>query len=129
MDEFQRSQAHRPVPLRRSRGISLIALLFGAIVVGLVALVVLRVLPTVNEYYTIRRTINKLAESGGATVADIRAGFDRQKGIEYSIQSISGKDLDIRKQDDRVVIAFDYDKEVELRDPVCLLIKYKVRSK
>ena len=37
-------------PARTERGITLIGLLFWAIVVAFVALIVIRVLPTVNEY-------------------------------------------------------------------------------
>jgi hypothetical protein len=49
--------------------------------------------------------------------------------IEYSIKSISGKDLEITKENDKVVIRFAYDSEIELMDPVFLLIKYKGSSK
>jgi hypothetical protein len=38
-------------------------------------------------------------------VAEVRAAFERQKDIEYSISSISGKDLDITKENEKVVIA------------------------
>lgn len=114
--------------LRCQRGVTLIGLLFWAIVVAMVALVALRVMPTVNEYLTIQRAVNTIAASGAATVPEIRAAFDRQKEIEYSITSISGKDLDITKENDRVVIAYAYDKEVPLFEPVFLLIKYNGRS-
>ena len=111
------------------RGITLLGLLLWAIVVGIVALVALRVLPTVNEYMTIQRAVDKVAGEGLSTVPDIRTAFDRQKEIEYAISSISGKDLKITKEDDHVVIRFAYDKEIELMAPVYLLIKYEGRSK
>ena len=38
---------------RRQRGITLLGLLLWAIVIGFVALLGMRVLPTVNEYFTI----------------------------------------------------------------------------
>jgi hypothetical protein len=118
------------VPARRhQRGVTLFGLLFWAVLIGFVALVGLRVLPTVNEYYTILRAINKVAAEGGTTVPVIRAAFEKQKDIEYSISSISGKDLNITKDNDKVVISFAYDKEIELMSPVFLLIKYEGRSK
>ena len=113
----------------RQRGISLIGLLLWAIVVAFVALVALRVVPTVNEYLTIQRAVNKIATEGATTVPEIRAAFEKQKEIEYSISSISGKDLEVTKENDRVVIRFAYDKEVELMAPVFLLIKYEGRSR
>lgn len=108
---------------------TLFGLMFWAIVIGAVAYVVLRVFPTVNEYLTINRTIEKVAAASPSTVAEVRAAFDRQKDIEYSISSISGKDLEVTKENDRLVIAFAYDKEVPLYGPVYLLIKYEGRAR
>ena len=107
------------------RGISLIGLMFWAIFIGFIAYVGIRVFPTVNEFLTIQRAVNKIAAANPTTVSEIRTAFDRQKDIEYSIASISGKDLDITKVNDRIVIRFAYDKEVELIAPVYLLIKYE----
>jgi hypothetical protein len=111
------------------RGITLFGLLFWAIVVGFLALVAMRVLPTLNEYFTIQKAVKKVAAEGGSTVPEIRNAFEKQKEIEYSIQSISGKDLVITKENDKVVVSFAYDKEIELMKPVFLLIKYEGRSK
>lgn len=112
----------------KQRGVSLIGLLFWAIVVSAVALVAVKVLPTLNEFFTIQRAVNKLATEGYSTVPEIRAAFEKQKDIEYSISSISGKDLQITKENERTVIRFAYDKEIELVEPVYLLIKYQGRS-
>ena len=126
---MRRAPAPRAPGRGAQRGITLFGLLFWAILVGIVVLVVLKVVPTVNEYFTIQRAVDKAALEGGTTVPQIRAAFDRQKDIEYSISSISGKDLHITKEDDRVVIRYAYDKEIELMAPVFLLIKYEGRSK
>lgn len=112
---------------RGQRGVTLFGLMFWAIVVGFVALVGMRVLPTLNEYFTIKRTINKITTEG-STVPEIRAAFERQKDIEYAITSITGKDLSITKENDKIVVSFAYDKEVELMKPVYLLIKFEGRS-
>jgi len=114
---------------RRQRGVTLFGLMFWAIVIGVTALVVMRVLPTVNEFYTIQRAVDKIAREGGTTVPEIRASFDKTKQIEYSITSIDGKDLQITKENEQVVVSFAYDKEIELVAPVYLLIKYEGRSK
>jgi len=114
---------------RGQRGVTLFGLMFWAIVVGFAALIVMKVLPTLNEYFTIQKAVNKLAKEGGSTVPEIRIAFERTKDIEYSIQSITAKDLNITKENDKVVISFAYDKEIELMKPVYLLIKYEGRSK
>ena len=114
---------------QRQRGVTLFGLMAWAIVVGFVALIVMKVLPTLNEYFTIQSAINKIAATNPTTVGEIRSQFDKQKEIEYSIASISGRDLDITKENDRIVIRFAYAKELELIAPVYLLIKYEGRSR
>ncbi|PXW97035.1 uncharacterized protein DUF4845 [Sphaerotilus hippei] len=113
---------------RQQRGITLIGLIFWATLITFVAIVALRVVPTVNEYYTIARTVDKVAREGGGTVPEIRIAFDRYRQIEYGITSLTGRDLDITKENDRIVVSFAYSKEIELFGPVHLLIKYQGRS-
>jgi len=120
--------SRRP-PAAAQRGLSLIGLLIWAIIIGFAGYVLVRTLPTINEYLTIKSAIDKIAASSPSTVGEIRTQFDKQKEIEYSISSISGKDLDITKENDKVVIRFAYNKEVELIAPVYLLIKYEGRSR
>ena len=114
---------------RAQRGISLFGLLFWAIFIGFIGYVAVRVLPTLNEYFTIQRSINQIASGAPQTVAEVRQSFDRQKDVEYSIASITGKDLIITKENDKVVIAFAYQKEIVLYGPVYLLIKYEGHSR
>lgn len=114
---------------RGQRGVTLFGLMFWAILIGAVSLVGLKVLPTINEYLTIKRAVEKIASSGATTVPEIRTAFEKQKDIEFSIVSISSKDLEITKENDKVVIKFAYNKEIELVSPVFLLIKYEGRSK
>ena len=111
----------------RQQGVTLFGLLFWAVIVGFLALIGMRVLPAINEYFTIKRTVAKIA-SEGTTVPEIRSAFEKQKDIEYSIVSITGKDLVITKENEKVVVSFAYDKEVELVKPVFLLIKFEGRS-
>lgn len=114
----------RAASFRSQSGVSLIGLLIWAIVVAFVALIVVRVLPTINEYTTVLRTVKKIAAEQPGTVAEARKAFDRQRDIEYSISSISGQDLQVTKENDKVVIRFEYNKEVPIFEPVYLLIKY-----
>jgi hypothetical protein len=113
---------------RSQRGISLLGLMFWVILVGFTALVAIKTFPSVNEFLTIKRSIGQIANSGVTTVQEVRAAFEKQKEIEYSIKSLSGKDLEITKENDKIVIAFKYDSEVQLYGPVSLLIHYEGRS-
>jgi hypothetical protein len=113
----------------RQRGVTLFGLVFWAVLIGFCAYLLVRTLPTVNEYYTIQKTVDAIAKTQPPTVAEVRLAFDRQKELEYSIGAITGKDLVITKENDKVVIAFAYDKVVPVTGPVYLLIKYEGRSK
>jgi Domain of unknown function (DUF4845) len=110
---------------RRQRGISLFGLLFWGVILAFLAVVGMRVAPTVMEYFTILKAVEKIASSGPSSVSDARAAFARTQEIEYSIVSIKPNDLVITKREEKVKISFAYDKEVSLGGPVYLLIKYK----
>lgn len=116
-------------PRSAQRGLTLFGLMFWALAIGFVGYLLVRVLPTINEYLTIQKAIDKIATDQPPTVAEARASFDRQKDLEYSITAVSGKDLEVTKENDRVVLAFSYDKEIPVMGPVYILIKYEGRSK
>ncbi|MFY8116667.1 MAG: DUF4845 domain-containing protein [Roseateles sp.] len=113
---------------RHARGLSLLGLLFWAVVLATGGVVVAKVVPTVMEYYTIQNAINRIAKNNPPTVPAAKAEFERIKQIEYSIQSISGNDLEVSKDNDKVRISFAYDRQIELFGPVSLLIKYQGHS-
>jgi len=108
---------------------SLIGLMAWAIIVGFIGYLAVRVLPTVNEFLTVQRAVDRVAAESPATVGEVRRAFDKQKDIEYAITSVSGKDLEVTKENDKLVIRFAYDKEIPIVEPVYLLLKYKGRSK
>ncbi|MDO9234497.1 MAG: DUF4845 domain-containing protein [Aquabacterium sp.] len=110
-------------------GVSLIGLLFWAVLISSFALVLMKVFPAVTEYRTIQSMVNKASREGGGTVPEIRASFDRSQVIEYGVTSITSRDLEISKENDQVQIKFAYDREIELVSPVYLLIKFKGQSK
>ena len=121
--------AREPSRRRMQRGITLFGLLFWGIVVGFGAYLLVRIVPTINEYLTIQRTVDSVARAQPATVAEARQAFDRQRDLEFSISSITGKDILVSKENDKVVIGFAYDKLVSVYGPVYILIKYEGRSK
>lgn len=121
---------NRPSTARRHQsGITLVGLLFWAVLISSIALVLMKVFPAVTEYRTILSMVNKAAHEGGSTVPEIRAAFERSASIEYGVTSLTSKDLEITKEDDKVVVKFAYDREIELVDPVYLVIKFKGQSK
>ena len=113
----------------QQRGVTLFGLLFWALLIGFGGYMLVRILPTINEYSTIRRTVDAIAKAQPSTVAEARQAFDKQKDREYSISSISGKDLVVTKENDKVVISFAYDNAIPVYGPVYILIKYSGSSR
>ena len=107
---------------RRQRGLSLVSLVF----IGLIAIMLLTVgfklVPSLIEYLAIDRAIQRI-KNEGSTVREIRNAFDKYSTID-DIKSISGKDLDITKDADGVVISYAYSYSVPLTDNVRLVIDY-----
>ncbi|NDZ12531.1 DUF4845 domain-containing protein [Variovorax sp. WS11] len=110
----------------RQRGISFIGLLFVAIVLACVGVVVAQVIPTLIEYQAISKAANKAKD--GTTVPEVRAIFDRAQAID-DFQSVSGKDLDVKKVGDKVVVSFAYQREIHLFGPAYLTLKYEGQSR
>jgi Tfp pilus assembly protein FimT len=115
---------------RAQRGFTLIGLLFWGAFIAVGAVVAMKVFPTVLEYYTVKRIVDRIADSNPATVPQVRQAFDQATQVEYSIQSVKSSDLTISKDgNDKVVIEFAWDKEIDLFGPVYLLIKYRGKSR
>ena len=119
---FQRS-------FKRQKGFSLLELLFWAVVIGGASLVGMKTFPVYNEYWTVKRSMDKIVAQNPTTIADVQAAFEKQKEVEYSIVTIGPKDIKATRVGDRLVLSFSYSREVELIDPVYLLFKFSGQSK
>ncbi len=105
----------------RQRGISLIGLIVVAGLVGFLAVVAAKVSPTFVEFQAVKKAAERARV--GNTVGEVRVLFDKSAAVD-DITSIAGKDLQITKNGDKVVINYSYNKEIELFGPAYLLIKY-----
>lgn len=110
----------------KQAGISFIGLVVVASLLAMVGVVAAQVFPTFLEYQSILRAVNKAKE--GATVAEVRMIFDKASAID-DIKSISGKDIIVTKEGDKVVASFEYQREIHLAGPGYLTLKYAGRSK
>ena len=119
-----------PSTRQRQRGLTLIGLLFWGATAAVTAVVGMKVFPTVLEYYTVQRVVDRIAAGNPGTVPQVRQEFDKAIQVEYSIQSIKASDLVVSKDgSDKVVIEFAWDKEIDLFGPVYLTIKYRGKSR
>ena len=105
----------------------MMGLLFWAIIVAFFAVLLIRIYPSVQEYLTTREAVSKVmrADPRPGSIPEIRRNFDKQRQIEYTNSMITGNDLEIEAVADGFQVSFAYDKEVEILDPVFVLIKYR----
>lgn len=106
----------------RQRGLSFI----GLVLIGVLAVAVFAIggqsVPILLEYQAVKKAATKAAREE-TTVAGVRASFDRAAAID-DISSISGKDLEITKRNDKVVVSFNYSREIELVGPAYLVYRF-----
>lgn len=111
--------------MKNQRGVALSGLIFWGIVITLAAVLGMKVAPTTIEYYKILKSAKgTVAQSGPeSTVAEVRNTFDKFADID--MLAFSSKELDISKENGKIVIAFEYEKRIPLFWNVSLLIDYK----
>lgn len=114
--------------MKNERGVALSGLLFWSIVLILVAVLGMKVAPTFIEYQKILKDIKATAAKAGpdSTVSDVRNSFDKFADIDAL--DFKGNQLDITKENGKVVISFEYEKRIPLFWNVTLVIDYKGSS-
>jgi Tfp pilus assembly major pilin PilA len=110
----------------RQRGVTFLGLVVVGAVVGISGIIAAQVFPTVLEYQMVVKAASKAQE--GNSVVEVRTMFDKQTEID-AIKSISGRDLEVSKEGDKVVVRFAYEREIHLVGPAWLTLKYAGRSK
>jgi Tfp pilus assembly major pilin PilA len=110
----------------RQRGFSLLGMLFVVGILACLGVLAAQAFPTVLEYQAVLKAVQKA--SAGNTVGEVKIIFDKAAQID-DINSISGKDLEVTKEGDKVVVKFAYNKEIHMFGPAFLLLKYVGRSK
>ena len=111
---------------RPQQGLTFVGLIIGGVVLVSAGGVLAQVAPTYIEYLAVQKAAEKAAT--GSTVADVRSIFDKAAQID-DIKTISGKDLTVGKEGDRVVVSYAYTREISLAGPAYLVMKYEGRSK
>lgn len=113
-------------PRALQSGMSLFSLLIVGIVIGFLLLVGMKVFPTATEYWAIKKAANKAAMEG-SSVADVQRSFDKASQID-DFSAITGKDLIINKNGDKMIVSFAYEKRIPLFGPASLLLDYRGSS-
>ena len=111
-------------------GVSMMGLIAGGIILIGAALIGMKLAPSYIEFFAVKKAVNGLAGEarGGASVADIRKGFEKRATID-DITSIKGSDLEITKDAGGVVISATYRKEIPLAANIGVYVEFNASSK
>ena len=117
---------HRTAIRSRQRGLSFIGVIF----IGIFAVAAFAIggqsVPVFLEYQAIKKAAKKAAREG-STVPEIRAIFDRAGAID-DISSVQGKDLEITKRGDKVLVGLKYSREIPLSGPAYLVYRFNQQT-
>lgn len=108
----------------RQNGVSLTGLILVLAVLGVVAVLALKILPTYTEYRAVKNAIVTAKAAGGNSAPEIRKAFDANATVAY-ITAISGSDLTVEREGDGVEVSFAYEKKIPLVGPASLLLEYQ----
>jgi len=112
------------------RGITLLGLLVGSVVLVFAALLFMRLLPSYIEYFTLKKTLVAIANEvrgRGVNVSEVRRAFQNRSVID-DIKAVSATDLEITRQGNDYVLAATYRKEIPLFANVGVYIDFEASS-
>ena len=101
------------------------------IAIVLVAIIGMKLVPAYIEYFTIKKAVTAITQSGelrNATVADVRRAYDSRANID-DITAVKPADLEITKDGNEIVVGFAYQKKIPLFYNISLLIDFAGSSK
>lgn len=114
-----RSKQHS---LHAQRGVSVTGLIVVlGIIIG-VAMLALKVIPSLLEFKSIKSGIIA-AKANNGTPAEMRVTFDKNADIN-AVTTITGRDLMITKVNGETEVSFDYEQKIPLFTDVSLVIHY-----
>jgi Domain of unknown function (DUF4845) len=115
--------------MQKQQGVTLIGFIFMAALVGALGIVAFRAIPIYNEFFTVRKILKSInTESSEATPADIRKQFDLKASADY-VYDVKSRDLEITKENGRVVVSVSYSQTVPLFANVSLLFDFETSTR
>lgn len=130
----EKNMVHHSIPQGstpyKQSGLTLISLIFIAAVIGMFAIVVLKVFPAYSEYFSVRSLIHSMSRESLSTMSkkEIVDSFDRRANVAY-ITVITGKDLDIDKNSaGETVVAAKYQVIKPIVANVSIMIDFETST-
>lgn len=111
--------------MRYERGFGLTGFMFWGVVWILLAVLAMKVTPSLLDFYMTKKAIRSVASQAApdASVAEMRRAYG--KFAEIDRLELKPTELDISKKNGRPVIAFSYEKSIPIFGNVTLVIEYE----
>ncbi|MBV2234160.1 MAG: DUF4845 domain-containing protein [Sterolibacterium sp.] len=110
----------------KQKGLTMTGLLFVGVGLVLAAVLGMKVVPAITEYYTTLDLVKATATDNalsGAGLAQVRSAYQRRM-VVANIDSVGPDDLDISKEGGSIVITFAYEKKIHLFRNASLLLEF-----
>jgi Domain of unknown function (DUF4845) len=114
--------------VKRQQGLSLFGFIILAAVVAFVMFTSFRCVPAWTEYFSLKKVLQATANefSVDASAAAIRASYEKRSYIDDL--PVKGADLDIRKENGRIVLAVNYARRVPVAGNMSLLFDFEASA-
>jgi hypothetical protein len=115
--------------MRRQKGLTLIGFIFMAALVAGAGILVFRAVPIYNEYFTMKKILRSIdLQNNEATPGEIRKQFELKSSADY-VYDIKASDLDITKENGRIIITCIYSRRVPLGGNVSLVFDFEATNR
>jgi hypothetical protein len=122
MNEAGGKRRGKTLRIGAESGVSLSGLIVVLALLGAAALVLIKTVPALIEYRSVKNAIVQ-AKAQGGTVREIQQAFDRNAGVN-DVGAVQGRDLVITRDGGEVQVSFAYEKRVPLAGNVSLLFDF-----
>lgn len=114
--------------MKRQQGLSLVGFIFLAAVVGFVLFTAFRCVPAWTEYFSLKKVLQATANEFGvdAAPAVIRNAYEKRSQIDDL--PVRGTDLDVRKENGRIVLSVSYARRVHVAGNMSLLFDFEASA-
>ena len=115
--------------MQNQKGVTLIGFLFMMAAVAALGIIAFRAVPIYNEYFTVKKIIKSInVGANEATPNDIRNQFILKASADY-VYDVKATDLDITKENGKVIISVSYSKTMPLFANVSLLFDFETSNR
>lgn len=113
---------------KHQRGLSLIGTLVIAVFVISCIVLVMRVVPVYNEYFSVKKALVAVTATSDAQSPEaLRSAFQRRADVG-DIDSVKPQDLEISKDGNRFVVSANWERRVPLVANISLVFTFSASS-